>query len=363
MAVLLDLSNEIIILIASNISKPMHVLQLALVNRRIHTIAIQQLYGNLTFQRDDYSTFIPLILEPDGSGSNILRYSDEAPHSNLLCLSKMMQSGALPAGQTITHLTISLGINHEDNKFQTILSLLLPQLPSLKELTLESTSEDRLAWEREQFSLAPLPTVLSASSQTLQSLDMRFALGPGPSDGWTIGSLRHFSELKYLSIQGSVLFGPYESLPSDLPFLQSLDINLPSSNTSIPSLASILPPGLKRLRLHWCMVKGLQCLVGLLVNFVRESMRVSRKIEEVIVQLNATIRSIIEQNIVDVFEAALRLINLEAREGGVHLNIALKRREGYRWPPRQGPPGSPGPQDLFMEMLDKFMEDHPDVSI
>ena len=83
MAVLLDLSNEIIILIASNISKPMHVLQLALVNRRIHTIAIQQLYGNLTFQRDDYSTFIPLILEPDGSGSNILRYSDEAPHSNL----------------------------------------------------------------------------------------------------------------------------------------------------------------------------------------------------------------------------------------------------------------------------------------
>ncbi len=360
MAVLLDLSNEIIILIASNISKPMHVLQLALVNRRIHSIAIQQLYGNLTFERDDYSTFIPLFLEPDNSTPSILRYNDDAPHSNLLRLSSMMQSGALPAGQTVTHLTIIVGMNHEDNKFQTVLSLLLPQLSLLKALTLEATSEDRLAWCREQFSLAPLSVALSASSQTLQSLDMRFSLGPGPSDGWTIGSLRHFSNLKYLSIQGSVLFGQYESLPTDLPFLESLGVTLPSLNTHIPSLASILPPGLKRLRLHWCMVEGLQCLLGLLVNFVRESMRVSCNMKEVVVQLNATIKSIIEQNMVDFFEAVLRTINLEAREGGLDVNIALKRSKGYHWTARQGPLETQG---FFMEKLHKFMENHPDFSM
>lgn len=49
MAVLLDLSDELIILIASNISKPYHMLQLALANKRIHGIAIQHLYRNVTF--------------------------------------------------------------------------------------------------------------------------------------------------------------------------------------------------------------------------------------------------------------------------------------------------------------------------
>lgn len=40
MAVLLDLAEELIVLIASNITKPSHMLQLSQANKRIHGIAI-----------------------------------------------------------------------------------------------------------------------------------------------------------------------------------------------------------------------------------------------------------------------------------------------------------------------------------
>ncbi len=89
-------------------------------------------------------------------------------------------------------------------------------------------------------------------------------------------------------------------------------------------------------------------------------MRVSCNMKEVVVQLNATIKSIIEQNMVDFFEAVLQTIHLEAREGGLDLNIALKRSKGYRWTARQGPLETQG---FFMEKLHKFMENHPDFSM
>ncbi|KAF6232112.1 hypothetical protein HO173_009706 [Letharia columbiana] len=311
MAVVLDLSDELIILIISNFTKPSHLLQLALANKRIHAIAIQHLYENVVFDRADYPAFPPFMQH---RGSGVIRYDYKAPHSNVLHLSNMIRSNTLPAGQTITALTIAVDINNVCNKFQTLLSLLLPQLSSLKHLTLESVSDHRLAWQHEHFSLAPLAVALGPASHTLQSLSMHFFLSPGDSDGWTIGSLRHFSELKYLSVQGNVLLGQYGNIAS-----------------TMPSLDSVLPPGLKRLRLHWCTMKGIQSLYVVLLDFVKASLRVSRKMEELVVQLGARAANEVDQWNVELFETSLPNMNEDARQGGLHLRMALDWRQDYRW--------------------------------
>ncbi|CAF9936460.1 hypothetical protein IMSHALPRED_010769 [Imshaugia aleurites] len=79
----------------------------------------------------------------------------------------MIWSNTLPAGQTVTRLTIIIGIN---NLCQTLLSLLLPQFSSLKDLTLKSVSADR----RPRFvnvSRALTTLGLRKSVSTIENLD------------------------------------------------------------------------------------------------------------------------------------------------------------------------------------------------
>ena len=313
MAVLLNLSNELIVLIASNLTKPSHMLNLALADRRIHGIAIQHLYQNVIFDREDYPPFPDLY---DYSPS-VLYCDYTAPHSNIQRLSDMIRTNTLQTSHIMTRLTIIIGINNVCNKFQTLLSLLLPQLSSLKHLALESVSDDRLAWQQEHFSLAPLAVALSHMSQTLRSLSLHFFLEPGDSDGWTIGSLRHFSQLEYLSVQGNVLLG-HDAL----------------SASDSPSLNSILPPGLKHLRLHWTINQGMPYLHSLLKNLVRDSLRIPRQTEKIVVHLDARTVNRYTQPIVAVCERGLADLNEEARQGGLDLRVSLEstpsREETHR---------------------------------
>lgn len=313
MAVLLDLSGELIILIASNIRKPSHMLALALANKRIHAIAIEQLYERITFDQDDYPPFPSLLTNwNSGNTPSIIRYGDTTPHSNILRLSNMIRLNTVPKAQMITRLTIIIGVNHDWNRFQTLLSLLLPELSSLRNLTLKSVSEDRLAWRHEQFSLAAFGAALNNTSQTLRSLSIHFSLDPKHDDGWTFGSLRHFSKLKYLSIQGSVFLGQNGFFA---PQMLSLD--------------SVLPQGLERLRLHWCIMYGLRSLYVVLSNFVKDSSRVARNTEEIVVQLDAKTLNRLRQYDLELFERNLTGLNEQARREGLDLKMALEVPEGY----------------------------------
>lgn len=323
MASLLHLSNELIIIIASNLSKPAHILHLALVNKRIHGIAIHHLYEDVNFDQDDYSLFHFSLHDCNTGGvpSTLDRNTSTDPHSNMLRLSKMIRGNTLPAGCSITRLTFVIGICNVYMKFQTFSSLLLPLFSSLKDLTVVSVFENRPS-EHEYFSLIPLAAVLNQTSQTLQSLSMRFSQSPEDCDGWTIGSLGHFSKLKYLSLQREVSLKDKYGLPA----------------SSMLSLTSILPPGLRCLRLHRCGIKEIQSLRSLLGCFELRSWRVLSRTEKFAVHLNVETTNQIHQLTGKSLEASIPALNVEAGQGGLDLEMALEWREYYHWRQKSSPP-------------------------
>lgn len=231
----------------------------------------------------------------------------------------------------MTRLTVVMSVQHELNRFQTMLALLLPQLSSLRDLSLTSVSDRWITWEHETFSFAPLAVALGPARHTLRSLSMHFSLDHQDGDGWTVGSLRHFSKLTYLAIQGVALLGPYGR-----------------SAAGMPSLDSILPPGLKCLRLHWCVIEGFQSLLDVLATFVKDSVRVSRKTEKIVVQLNAQGVNEHESEVL-LFESGLSDLSEEAMRGGLDLGITLDWRKGCCWVTPLTPEGS------FVHRLENFL--------
>lgn len=264
---------------------------------------------------------MPFVKLVDDSGTDtadrvfIFRDDLNAPQSNILRLAHMMRTRALPAGREVTSLTISVCINNFENPFQTMLSLLLPQLSSLKHLTLQSISEIQLPYNNvllhEQFSLAAFATALSGTSPSLQSLDVDLALHPNYSDGWPIGSLRHFTKLQHLSIHPNFLFGLYWSLIRERL-----------------SMDAILPSGLKSLRLRWCTISELVGLETILASFVNDSGSSSRRMEKLVVQLDARAESNYYQKAADVFggqmERRMERLNTIAKGWGLELRLAME---------------------------------------
>lgn len=306
----LDISDELIILILAKIRKPFHILQFALANKRIHGIAIEHLYANVTFDHDDYHALIDA------------RPSDEItpPHPHIQRLANMIRSNTLPSGQIVTSLNITVPDNHECNVLQTSLALLLPQLSSLKHLTLKSVPEDRICWTREQFSLAPLASALSERSQTLESLSLDFPYNAKSRDGWTIGSLRHFPKLKHLSAQGTVLLSEH-----------ALDS---SQGCEAPDLHDVLPPGLKTLRLKWNWMNrmgNLENLHDVLEGFVRDSLRDRSSMKELVVHLDSGPRDQFDELKVGFLEANLETLNQKSWLGGLSLRMTLEWTQNDSW--------------------------------
>ncbi|KAM0800793.1 hypothetical protein BDR22DRAFT_850563 [Usnea florida] len=306
MAEFLDVSDELPVLILAHIRKPSHILQLALVNKRVHGIAIQHLYANVTFDHDDYNT----LTHP--------RLWDNLtpPHPHIQLLAKMIRSNALPSGQIVTSLNITVAEHSECNLLQTSLALLLPQLSSLKHLTLKSVSlwshGQFSLWSHEQFSLAPLASALSETSQTLESLSLAICSGTS-RDGWTIGSLRHFPKLKHLSIQELFLLSEYAL---DSP-----------QGCKGPDLRDILPSGLKTLRLRWNWkdrVQNLNNYHDILKGFVSDSLRDRRPMKELVVDLDPGIKDRFDELKVGFLEENLALLNEKSRLGGLDLRMTLE---------------------------------------
>lgn len=297
MANLLDLSNELIILIVSNLTRPLDFLRMALTSKRVHEIAIKTLYDNVTIDTSDYPLFDP---HNDFSGP---------PYSNLLRLSNMIRSNALPAGQQTTRLSLTLGVTSTANRFQNLCSILLPQLSSLKDLTLISMWDYSQGWwgvDSEPFSLASLGVALGPLSQTLQTLDVHLHLDARQSDGWTIGSFHNFSKLKRLCVQGCALLG-----------------RCGSPVVNMPSLDSVLPRGLKYLRLQWYSMPAFEIVEMILETFVEDSVRVSRTMETLVVHLEDRVGSLIERCPVEVLDSTIEAMNEKARAGGLQLELVL----------------------------------------
>lgn len=321
MATLLGLSNELIILIASNLTRPVDLLQFALTNQRIYDIAIKTLYENVTIDPSDYPPFATSWYYPNDNfiGMMSARSLHGPPYSNLMRLSGMIRSNALPSGRTITRLSLSLGLKSTANRFQTLCSTLLPQLSSLKDLTLVSVKDYYQGWDSEPFSLATLGAAFDSLSQTLETLDMNLYLDPRQNDGWTVGSFRNFSKLKFLSVQGCVLLG-----------------RCGSPIASIPSLDSVLPPSLKCLRLQWCSMHELQSLAIILETFVEDSVMDSRRMERLAVRLNNVDGSPRERPPVKALDRSIEAINEKARAGGLQLELALEWSNDYQGGRRLG---------------------------
>ena len=308
MAVLMDLPDELLVLIASKISKPSDKLHLAQTNKRIHSIAIQLLYRHLTFYHLEYKPYPNLMRRTDTAFTPPKYLADSnAPQSNILRLAHMMQANTLPAGSKITSLTIIVNVNNPDNRIQTLTSLLLPQLTSLEHLTLRTIGGALFGLGHEPFSLVAFAAALSGTRQTLKSLDVHFALSPKHADGWTIGSLRHFSKLQSVSIQGSVLFGVQKSLP-----------------LSMPSLDAILPPGLKCLRLRWRTLQELIVIEVVLARFVMGSESSSRRRDKFRVHLECKDESGHDQRVADFFNVKVEGLNKAAEGFGLDFRLELE---------------------------------------
>ena len=307
MAEFLDISDELIILILAHIRKPSDILQLALANKRIHGIAIQHLYANVTFDHEDCHAVVHR-----GSG-----YKFTPPHPHMQLLAKMIRSNALPAGQIVTSLNITVAEDEEYNLLQTSLALLLPQLSALKHLTLKSVFAGGSLWDHEQFSLAPLASALSEMSQTLESLSLGICSGAS-QDGWTIGSLRHFPKLKHLSIQENFLLSEY-----------AFDF---SQGYIVPDLHDILPSGLTTLRLKWNWTDRTLNLIShhdILEGFVRDSLRDRRPMKELVVDLDTGIKDDFDEPMVEFLEANLAMFNERSQLGGLRLRMTLEWTQNY----------------------------------
>ena len=306
MAEFLGVSDELIVLILADIRKPSHILQLALANKRIHGIAIQHLYANVTFDHEDYCA-----VTHGSPGDNLT-----PPHPHMQLLAKMIRSNALPSGQIVTSLNITVAEDNECNLLQTSLALLLPQLSSLKNLTVKSVFGDRSLSNREQFSLAPLASALSESSQTLESLSLGIRSGAS-RDGWTIGSLRHFAKLKHLSIQENFLLSEYA-------------LNSPRG-CNVPDLHDILPLGLETLRLKWNWTDRVQKLFShhdILEDFMMDSLRDRRPMKELVLDLDSRIKDRLDELEVECLESDMECLNAKCQQEAALARLFSKSRLG-----------------------------------
>ncbi|MCJ1461004.1 hypothetical protein MMC28_011386 [Mycoblastus sanguinarius] len=267
MATLLALSTELIIVLSSFLSKPSHMLHLALVNKQLHGVIISLLYDHINFVYNDHPAPGPRKRrrrKNNGKQAKTERHDYGASYTNIMRLSSMLQSKSLPPRHAISHLTIDFEASDECNKFQTATSSLLPHISSLKYLSLRFVALPGPQLQQEIFSFALLATALRPSSGTLRELSLLVDRTELYEDGWTIGNLRHFHHLEVLRFQGDALL----------------------DDEADADLDDILPIALKFLWLHWNDINGLSGLQSVLERLTARS-RPHRALKNVFVQFDS----------------------------------------------------------------------------
>jgi len=252
---LLDLSNELLTAIAKYITKPSDKLHFAFLNKQSCERIIPLLYEHIIFDYKEYAT--PKLprhrIHPNQNKRPrpLKGLAPPPPCSNLVGLTKMISSGYQSHGafqNRINALTIKLEANSEGNEVQIAFYRILPLLPHLTHLHFEFLANYN-SHQPEVFSFAPLAGATSPLSGTLRSLSIYVSekdkTGKGASDGWTIGSLRHFHALAALSIQVAALMGMEDGA------IMAADLN------------ELLPPKLQHFELY-CPISSPEMLSGVL---------------------------------------------------------------------------------------------------
>lgn len=240
---ILDLSNELLVTIVNHITKPSDKLHFALLNKQSCGRIIPLIYQHIIFDSAEY----PSPRKPKyrvskhraPSPKTLRALAPGPPYSNIVRLTKKLSSHYQSHGvfrHRINALTIKIEADNEGNEVQIAFCKILFFLPYLTHLHFEYRGKNSQHWP-ESFSFAPLAQALSPLSGTLRSLTIYVAgkdiTSERKSDGWTIGSLRHFHALTALSMQVSGFMGNDDSA------IVTADLN------------ELLPPKLQKLKLYW----------------------------------------------------------------------------------------------------------------
>ncbi len=256
---LLDLSNELLVTIVNHITKPSDKLHFALLNKQSCERIIPFVYQHIIFDSAEYpsprtpKTRVSKHRAP--SPKTLQALAPGPPCSNFVRLTNKLSSryqshGVFP--HRIHALTIKIEADNEGNELQIAFCKILSFLPYLTHLHFEYRGKNGQHWP-ESFSFAPLAQALSPLSGTLRSLTVYVAgkdiTSERKSDGWTIGSLRHFHNLKALSMQVSGFMG------NDNGEIFMADLN------------ELLPPKLQNFKLYWPSLFT-SMLIGVLVKWL-----------------------------------------------------------------------------------------------
>ena len=233
MAEFTDLSNELVIAIASFIRKPADILQLCIAERRSRELIQPLLYGNIVLNHFDYPTHVSGN-EMRSMGSNI----------HLFCRSikQQLKENSRRNGDSPTfgRGCRSLAINIDERLTYSAHDVIgvCGFVPFLRSFSL--ISDPRLINPKEdfRFKIDALGRALQPLRHTLETLTLYIR---GQDYCWAeegLGTLHNFTALKKLRIQSQVLLGGESAL---------------RDNTAPTLLLSqIIPPNLEDLTIHCC---------------------------------------------------------------------------------------------------------------
>ena len=230
-ATMSDLPNELLLDISRRIPKASERLHLTLANHRMSRLTGSILYEHIIISKAAYG------LKCRKLGDN----PSFATYTAIRSLARTLRRNKHHFGSAIHTLEISLEhryplethIQHKQNMKSFGLALLTLQFDMLQHLHLAMTGHIKHICRRsERFSPCALLPPLLCISDTLESLVLS---ADGYYDGSSLGSLRNFTSLKALCIQGDVLTGESSLNPS-----------------KGPKISEVLPSSLQELEIHCC---------------------------------------------------------------------------------------------------------------
>ena len=231
MAKFTDLSNELVIAIASFIRKPADILHLCIAERRSHGIILPLLYENIVLHHLNYPTH----------GICLGRDDFESGVCSLLRLfwqqHRRFKRNGGRHGTNFGAECRSLAINMEHMGFPPPKMLQLFRfLPFLRYLSIISGGHRYDGWDRHVFQVGDFERALHPLHDTLETLTLFIGYYHGNKNG--IRSLHRFKAMKQLSIQSHILLGRTD--------------NWHRNGIPGPLLSQLLPPAIEDLTIHCC---------------------------------------------------------------------------------------------------------------
>ena len=231
----MDLSNEIVIAIASFIRKPADILQLCIADRRSHDIILPLLYENIVLHHLDYSANRHHCLSSNvGSLCGLLKHQQQNSRSGN---NKRPDFGA-------GCRSLNIVMHHNCRSPAKSVMELFTFLPFLRSLSFISRRGREFYGTKISFPIGELGQALNPLRDTLEALTLYIGCEGEYNGVDGIGSLHGFKAMKQLRIQSGALVGWRT---------QWFD-----EERSVLSLSGLLPPNLEDLTIHCCVFDKLE---------------------------------------------------------------------------------------------------------